>query len=151
MLSIRYAEACVEILDILKHMNINDLAKVSGNFIKFLRDNASKNYICKLDYSKKLNDMELKKETRELLALMYEKYWCTEEEKEELQKRFYENEKKYQIELREKYNPDNIFKNNKINKEIKTEKVALVQVKEETFISKIIKKIKEFFKIKFNQ
>ena len=69
MLSIRYAEACAEIFEILKHMNINDVEKVSCKFIKFIRDNASPNYICKLDYSKELNDMELKKETRELLAV----------------------------------------------------------------------------------
>ena len=80
MLNQRYAEASVEVLDILEHMNTNDLAKVSNKFIDFLKENASKDYICNLDYSKKLNDMELKKETRGLLALMYEKYWCPEEE-----------------------------------------------------------------------
>ena len=96
MVSIRYADACAEIFNILKHMNINEVEKVSYEFIKFIRDNASPNYICKLDYSKELNDMELKKETRELLALMYEKYWCPEEEKEDLQKKFCENGKKYE-------------------------------------------------------
>jgi len=148
MLSIKYAEACVEILDILKHMNINDLAKVSGNFIKFLRDNASKNYKCKLDYSKNLNDMELKKETRELLALMYEKYWCPEEEKQDFQNMLNENEKQYQEELREKYNPDNLFKKrNEIKEEIEEPLniVSMIEYKE-PLIKRIINKIKDFFR-----
>ena len=54
MVSQNYAEASVEVLDILKHMNKNDLAKVSRNFIEFLTKNASKEYKCNLDYSKKL-------------------------------------------------------------------------------------------------
>ena len=109
MLNQRYAEASVEVLDILEHMDSNDLVKVSNKFIDFLKENASREYICNLDYSKKLNEMNLKEETRALLALMYENYWCPEEEKQDLQKKFYENEQKYQEELRQKYNPDNIF------------------------------------------
>ena len=108
MLNQRYAEASVEVLDILEHMDPNDLVKVSNKFIDFLKENASREYMCNLDYSKKLNEMNLKEETRGLLALMYENYWCPEEEKQDLQKKFYENEQKYQEELRQKYNPDNI-------------------------------------------
>lgn len=146
MLNQRYAEASVEVLDILEHMNDNDLARVSNKFIEFLKENASKNYICNLDYSKKLNDMELKEETRGLLALMYEKYWCPEEEKEELQKKFYENEQKYQKELREKYNPDNIFSKKQENIiEPENNKTQLIEYKE-SFFKKILNKIKAFFK-----
>lgn len=150
MLNQRYAEASVEVLDILEHMNANDLAKVSNKFIEFLKENASKNYICNLDYSKKLNDMELKQETRGLLALMYEKYWCPEEEKDELQKRFYENEQKYQTELREKYNPDNLFKNkNGYSENIEgniLEEIAMVEYKQKNFIQKLFDKIRNLFK-----
>ena len=96
MLNQRYAEASVEVLDILEHMDPNDLVKVSNKFIDFLKENASREYMCNLDYSKKLNEMNLKEETRGLLALMYENYWCPEEEKQDLQKKFYENEQKYQ-------------------------------------------------------
>lgn len=147
MLNQRYAEASVEVLDILKHMNVNDLARVSNKFIDFLKENASKNYICNLDYSKKLNDMELKQETRGLLALMYEKYWCPEEEKEELKKKFYENEKKYQEELREKYNPDNIFNKKQENIiESENNQTQLIEYKESVF-RKLLNKIRAFCKM----
>jgi len=148
MLNRKYAEASVEVLDILEHMDANDLAKVSNKFIDFLKEKASKNYICNLDYSKKLNDMELKEETRGLLALMYEKYWCPEEEKEELKKKFYENEKKYQEELIEKYNSDNIFSKSQDNI-IKPEnnQTQLIEYKESVF-RKILNRIKVFFKMK---
>ena len=85
MFNKNYSEAAVEVLDILNHMNAKDLAKVSKKFITFLNENASRDYICNLDYSKKLNDMDLKKETRGLLAVMYRSYWCPKEELEDLQ------------------------------------------------------------------
>lgn len=149
MFNKNYSEAAVEVLDILNHMNAKDLAKVSKKFITFLNENASRDYICNLDYSKKLNDMDLKKETRGLLAVMYRSYWCPEEELEDLQAKLYENEQKYQNELREKYNPDNIFKkHNKIEKlgEEKIEENNLnITMYKESFFKKIINKIKKFF------
>ena len=39
-------------------------------------------------------------------------YWCKDEQKKkELAQLYYDNEIKQEQELREKYNPDNIFKN----------------------------------------
>lgn len=148
MLNQRYAEASVEVLDILEHMDANDLVKVSNKFIEFLKENASRDYICNLDYSKKLNEMNLKEETRGLLALMYESYWCSEEEKQDLQKRFYENEQKYQEELRKKYNPDDIFKEKQKNiNELQENQTQLIEYKE-TIFKRILNKIKAIFKIK---
>ena len=144
MLNQRYAEASVEVLDILEHMNANDLVKVSNKFIDFLKKNASKEYICNLDYSKKLNEMNLKEETRGLLALMYETYWCPEEEKQDLKKKFYENEQKYQEELRKKYNPDNIFKNKQEETVVENTNLPM-EIKKETFFKKLISFIKGLF------
>lgn len=43
-------------------------------------------------------------------------YWCKDEnEKERLKSVYAENKRKYQDELREKYNPDNLFKNKQRN------------------------------------
>ena len=62
-----------------------------------------------------------------------------------------QNEEKYQEELKEKYNPDNIFKN-KTQKTIQQEQpvqenVDLVEVKE-SFFAKFIKKLKGILHIK---
>lgn len=56
---------------------------------------------------------------------------------------------KSEEEKREKYNPDNLFKNRKLNQqEHETQQeVALVEVKEK-FYTKFIKKLKELFGIK---
>ena len=147
MINKRYAEAFVEVLDILKHMKPNDLEKVSNKFIDFLEENASKEYICNLDYTKNLIEMDLKQETIGLLAVMYEKFWCPEEDRQDLINIFYINEQKHQEELMEKYNPDKLFE--KKEKDVIEPKENIPQVieKKESILKRILNKIKLIFKI----
>ena len=92
--------------------------------------------------------MELKPKTQALLGLIYLKYWANEEEKLEFRKKARENEVNYQKELNEKYNPDNLFKNKEkiiVSDDNKTN-MTLQKVKKETFIQRVIQKIKEIFR-----
>lgn len=72
---------------------------------------------------------------------------CDDIEKAKLNKVLNENQIKYENEVREKYNPDNIFKEKNKSKE-KIEKTIenneMVSYKE-SFLSKIINKLKSFF------
>lgn len=108
-------------------------------------------------YSKKipLENQDIKREAIAMIALLHLNYWCkTEEEKQELRNIFHENEIKYQQELKEKYNTENIFNNPK-KEEIKdieeetpiTEEKYMVEYKE-SFYVKIINFIKGLFKKK---
>ena len=79
------------------------------------------------------------------------KYWCPNENlKKQLIKKYNENEKQYQKEIREVYNSDNLFKNRNKNSDISEvneveNTVTMVEYKE-SFISRIINKIKQLFK-----
>lgn len=99
---------------------------------------------------KPLKELNLLEETRGLIGMICLNYWCdTEEEKARFINKLSENEKKYQEELREKYNPDNLFRNDRIQQEENVENevrnVQMIEYKKEIFITKIIKKIKTFF------
>lgn len=148
MVSVAYSEAAVEVLDILKHTNKEDVNKIPRKFIEFLENNKSETYIADLDHTKTIKEMDLKPKTQALLGLIYLKYWADEEEKRDFKKRARENEIKYQEELRKKYNTDNLFKNKKeviIDENIKQE-MSLQTVQKETFIQRIITKIKQIFR-----
>ena len=148
MVSVAYSEAAVEVLDILKHTRKEDVNKIPKKFIEFLENNKSKTYIANLDNTKTIKEMELKPKTQALLGLIYLKYWANEEEKLEFRKKARENEFNYQKELNEKYNPDNLFKNKEkiiVSDDNKTN-MTLQKVKKETFIQRIIQKIKEIFR-----
>ncbi len=151
MSSLEFSEGITETLDILKHMDKSYTDKIPKKFKDFLEKNKSDSYIPHLDHSKKIKEMNLKEKTKDILATIYMNYWCDAEQKENYIKTLKQNEEKYQEELKEKYNPDNIFKN-KTQKTIQQEQpvqedVDLVEVKE-SFFTKFIKKLKGILHIK---
>ena len=76
-------------------------------------------------------------------------YWCTTEiQKQEYLKHLKENELLYQKQMREKYNPDDIFKNKKENtQEIVKEEKSLIEVPKQKWYKKIILFLKNIFKV----
>ena len=78
--------------------------------------------------------------------MIYRIYMCSEEEKIEYDKILFQNEEKYQKELKEKYNTDNLFKEPKKQKNanyMESKEVKLVQVKYTIFtkLKRLIKKL----------
>ena len=134
MIDIRLSEAITEVLEILKNADNTYMEKLPEKFKKFLNDNKSTSYIPEIDFSKELKDLKIRKETKELLGIMYLNYWSNDEEKKEYVKLLSENEKKYQEELTEKYNPDNLFKKtakqDDINEQVVTNEVAIIKYEE---------------------
>ena len=146
MVSTEYSEAAVEVLDILKHTRESDVEKIPKKFIKFLEENSSKTYNPNLDHTKAIKEMGLKQKTQDILGVIYLKYWADEQGKEKFRAKIMENDRKHQEELREKYNADNLFKQ-KTKEEIKSvEEMQLQVVGKETFIQKIINKIKSILR-----
>jgi len=143
-MNIGYSEAAVEVLDILDHTKKEDVEKISKKFTNFLKEQSSKTYKSTLDHSKTIKEMNLKPKTQALLGLIYLNYWADEEGKKEFKTKIKENEKQYQQELSEKYSVDNLFKKSENNIQETTQ--LPVVVKEETFIQKIINKIKNIFR-----
>lgn len=148
MVSASYSEAATEVLAILDHTEIEAVEKIPKKFIEFLKENSSKTYKPDFDYSKKIKELELKPKTHALLGMIYLKYWANDEEKIAFTKRAKENEIKYQEELREKYNTENLFKNKKVieQQEIVEQSEQLSVIQNKSFIQKIINKIKNIFR-----
>lgn len=146
MVSIQYSNAMAELLHYLKGIRQEDINKIPTKLMNFLQENASKNYKCSFDYNKPLKELDLLDETRGLIGMICYNYWCeTAEQKSEYLNKLNENEKHYQQMLREKYNPDNLFKNKKQENEEVQEIQMIVQ--EEKWYKKIFDKL--FKKLKF--
>ena len=140
---IAYAEV-YEILDLMEKKYIN---KIPEKLIEMFREERNSKYRPIIDVKKPLYKQNLQKETLVILAVLNLNYWCeSEEEKQELIKAYSENEKKNEAEIREKYNPDNIFNNNTLNEE-KTENQKETQMIEykDGFFKKLWNKLKSFF------
>ena len=153
MFSNEYGEAAVEVLDILNNTNIDDVKKIPSSFIEFLKENASKSYRVNFDHSRPINELNIKKKTKEILGVIYINWWCDKEKKEEYKNQILEYKKIKEDELREKYNP-NLFKDTRIrndfsevhkNRISKNEELVIVKSKENIF-KQILNKIIKFFK-----
>lgn len=142
-----YKIAFSEVIYILNNMQEELVKKVPNKFITFMENNKSHDYVVNLSMDIPLKDMNLQPKTKTILAIIYINYLCNEQEKEEINKIINRNEQEYQEAVKEKYNPDNLFKpiNNQDAKTEKKEK-QLVIVGEEKWYKKILKKILAWFK-----
>ena len=139
-------EAYSEVDKILSFMENKYVEKIPYKMRELFKNEKSKNYEPNIDVKVPLDQQNLKRKTLSILAMLNLNYWCeSEQEKQELIAIYAENDKKREEELREKYNPDNIFK-----KKEKLEKVeettALIEYKEESFIKKILNRIRALFR-----
>lgn len=148
MENIEYSNSLYQISEIIKYISPNLKARIPKKFISYFEINKSKDYDWNIDKTLPLEKQELLPATKEILTLLYRDYLCNDVERVKLEKVLNENEIKYQNEIREKYNPDNLFKDNKKeieNTTMANEATSIVAYKE-SFFKKIISKIKLFFK-----
>ncbi len=148
MVNVRYSNAMAELIHYLKGIKDEDINKIPKKFMNFIRENASKDYECKFDYNKPLNELNLLDETRGLIGMICYNYWCeTKEQRDKYINRLNENEKNYQKYLREKYNPDNLFANGNhiISSKEQSKTTDMITYKKESLFSRIINKIKSLF------
>lgn len=151
MVSIEYREAIVEVLEILQYSDDCIIEKIPKKLIEFWQKNKSTTYKPNLDHNKSINEMDLKNKTKSIITMIYLNYLCDDEERSNINLRLKNNEEKYQQELMEKYNTDNIFKkhNQKLEVEenvVATNNMTMVEYRESIF-KKIINIIKRFFHI----
>lgn len=144
MINQEYGFAISETLDILNHTKKADVEKISERFLKFLKENASKTYVSTIDFNKPLKEMNLTPKTIGILSIINKKFWCNEEQRKEFERILKQNELIYQNELREKYNPDNIFENRN-NSNIVDEK-SMAIISQEKWYQKIFNTVKRLFK-----
>lgn len=152
MVTKEFAEASAEINEILKYLPEEYVGKIPTKLRDFFKKVEDKEYITNIDPNKPLDEQDIKPKTQTLLTILYREYWCNEKEKAELDKILIENDRKYEEELREKYNPDNIFKNKHVT-EIGEEEIVEnannlpAEIKESLF-KKVINFFKKIFKSK---
>ena len=142
------SEIYVDISVIISMMPTEMKSKISNSFISFIENNKSNNYVSNINPNIPLKEQNIRKETKEMLGIIYRDYLCNEEERINLLQEEKRELTKLETEKREIYNPDNIFKKNNLkeNNEEKSIKnqVSIVEYKE-SIIKRIITKIKNLF------
>ena len=142
-------KAYTEVEIILGYMEQKYIDKVPEKLKNLFKEEKDKDYQLNINLGIPLAEQNLQKRTLALLAMLNLNYWCeSEEHKQELIALYAENDKIKEAELREKYNPDNLFKNREQQVEQKAEETSLVEYKEQNFLQKILSMITKFLKNK---
>lgn len=148
MENIEYSNSLYQISEILKYIAPNLKSRIPKKIISYFENNKSKDFNWQIDKTVPLEEQDLLTTTKEILTVLYKDYMCDDIERVKLDKTLNENEIKYQNELREKYKSDNIFRNRQKNIEVtnqEAENITSIVTYKESFLSKIISKIKLFF------
>ena len=155
MVTKEFAEASAEINEIFKYLPKEEVEKIPSKLREFFKEVSSKDYVTNINPNIPLDKQQIKEKTKDIIALIYRNYWCSEEERKELDQKLIENDRKFEEELREKYNPDNIFKNNvtttkKEESEVKEAKIeqSLVPQETEKWYQRFLDMVKRWFKKK---
>lgn len=148
-MNVRTQEMYSEVYSILNLLGNSYISKLPKSLFKMIEDEKLDTYNPQYTEDKSLNEQNVKRESLAMIALFHLNYWCnSDEEKQQLKQLFKTNEEKHQAEIREKYNPDNLFKNRNpqpiVDSQPVANKVAMVEYKE-SFFKKIINKIKSIF------
>lgn len=106
------AYAYSELLEILSFMEDEYINKIPKKLMNIFKQYSSNEYKKHINPDVPLEEQKLTETTSALLGMLMLNYWCeSDNQKQKLKQTFEENERKYQEELREKYNPNNIFNN----------------------------------------
>ena len=145
MVTKELSEAAVEFNSILEYTSEDLKNKIPKKFLEFLQSIQSETYKFEYDKTKKLDEQNLKPKTRGLIALVYQDYICNETEKEEYIQKSQKIIQQIEENKREKYNPNDIFKDKKIDNDKDTTNTVEIAEYKKSIIKKIINKIKNIF------
>ena len=148
MVDNKYAVAYSEVLEILKHIPLEDYNKIPKTKIEFFKTNADNEYTFNYDPSKTLEEQNVSNITKGIIILLFRDYWATEIQRNKIIAK--QNYDRMKLEEK-KYNPDNIFinhyKNPFTDNTENNQELALIKTNNMKWYKKIWKLIKDFFRI----
>lgn len=148
-----------EVVEILNHVPKVDYYKVPKNMINMFKANTEPNYFFKFDTKKTLNEQNVSKDAKTIIAILYRDYWATEEQREKIIAKENYDKQKIEMEKQEKYGfnlkdkkqkikENNIQESDIIENNILKNNMYMTKVKEEKWYKRILNKILSIFKFK---
>lgn len=146
MISKNYSKAYTEVLEMIKHLPENEYNKIPKEKIEFWERNKDNKYKFVINPQIELEKQNISIEANSIIVTIFRDYFATNLQKEKLEIILEQNENKYQEQLREKYNPDNLFENRKkecMNPYVEKNTSLFVVKREENFFKKLINYVKK--------
>ena len=145
-----YIKAYTEVNCLLEYLPQSYIEKLPKKLIELIKKQSDEKFNIDIDTNKSLSEQDFSRKTKDLIAVIKYNYWSTDEERRQLKNLFYENENKYQQELLEKYNPNDIFKKREQKVEVTNTIDSNTQIAlyKENIFTKFLNKLKNLFRKK---
>ena len=142
MVDISHANAYSEVLEILNSISLQEYNKIPKEIIEVFEKFSNEDYKFTYNPNISLDENNVSDITKTVIAILFRDYWATPYQKQKIIA--YENYDRTKIERikKEKYDVEELFKNKYHN--AKKENVSMIKY-EETFMRKILKKIRKIF------
>lgn len=151
MTDIEYANAYKEVIEILKYVSKEDYDKIPKDKIELFEANANKDFNFTYDINKTLDEQNVSKKAKTIIAILFRDYWATDAQREKIKAKEQYDRRIKEEENREKYNPDNLFKKHEEIENIETinKNNQMIPYKE-SFFKKIFNKLMSYINLKKN-
>ena len=150
MKNIQYANAYKEVIEILKFIPIEDYNKIPRNRIRLFETNSNKEYNFVYDPNKSLDEQNVSKRAKAIIAILFRDYWANDFQRKKLLKKQEDDRIKLEKEKKEKFSTENLFKS-KLKKDTQfneqNKEAEMIEYKE-SVIRKIINKILDFLHLR---
>ena len=128
-------QAMYEVNIILNNTDKSLVQLIPEKVLNFIKENAQKQKEFIYDKNKRLKDQEISNITREVIALIYRDYFCTEEQRKRYNDYYKKLKEQLELEKRDLYNVEKMFKK---NSQTKSEEITdLKPYKKETIWTKL--------------
>ena len=84
MENMEYANAYTEVIEILKYISEADYNKIPKNKINLFETNANKEYKFTYNPNLTLNEQNVSKRAKAIIAILFREYWATEKQREKI-------------------------------------------------------------------
>lgn len=111
MMKDNYSKAYKEIVEILKYVPKESVNKIPKEMRDMFEAEQLKAYNFQIDTEKTFEEQELLEETKAILANIFRDYWATDYQKARIIEKENQDREEWERQKREKYNPNDIFKN----------------------------------------
>ena len=145
----KYARAYTEVLEILKHIPEDELERIPKAELQYYEDNCDKSYKYEYNQNITVDKQIISREANTVIVAIYMNYFANEKQKGIIEKILKQNSIEAEKSKAEKYDIDKIFEKNKeqnVADKSNSDNLPVDISKKESFITKIINKIKSLFK-----
>lgn len=146
-----YDKAYAEVIEVLNYIPLEDYKKIPKKYIEYMEENSDENSSFVYNIALPFEKQNISDAAKDILGMIFRLFIISQDKRNKLNAKDKEDKNNEEREKQIKYNPDNLFKNRKIQefankKSNEYQENSLITIKEESFFTKLLNFVKKIFK-----